>query len=137
MFYRGRIMTKKFILPPNASMGSQMKRTGYTYHCDKDGRPCYHRQLSDLSFPRFHAYVVNANGQIEIDLHFDAHNNIYHQSNHNQSWAYSGGRIEDEMRRISEILNGQKVLQVSGMERLQKNEKQERTSKNFFDLLFR
>jgi hypothetical protein len=129
-------MRKHFALPAHTSTEDVMRRVGYTFHCGKDGRPCYHRQLNDPPFPRFHAYVVEVNRQMEVDLHFDALDVIDHRSNHDQAWAYRGGRVEDEMRRITDILDGQKAPCVAGTERLEKKSKPEKTREDFFDLLF-
>ncbi len=129
-------MIKRFVLPPNSSAQRMMQRVGYTYHCGKDGRPCYHRQLNDPPFPRFHAYVIEQNGRMEVDLHFDAHDLIDQKSNHDQPWAYKGGRVEQEMQRISDVIEGRPIVQVAGIDRIQKNERPKRERKNLFDLLF-
>jgi hypothetical protein len=88
----------------NESIEAIMKRLGYSYHCGRDGRPCFHRQLNDPAFPRFHAYVVLKDGSLEIDLHFDALDSITHKGNHEQTWTYEGGRVTSEMQRITQIL---------------------------------
>lgn len=129
-------MKKRFVLPLGLYSERVMQRVGYTYHCGTDGRPCYHRQLNDPEFPRFHAYVVETNGIMEINLHFDAHDIVERKGNHDQQWAYEGGRVGEEMRRISDILEGHKIPQVSGTERLEKKERTEKPSKNWFDLFF-
>lgn len=114
-----------------------MQRVGYKYHCGTDGRPCYHRPLNDVPFPRFHAYIVETTDVMEIDLHVDAHDIVEHKGNHDQQWAYEGGRIEDEMRRISDILvEGRKCAEAAGIERLEKKFKPKKTPKDWFDLLF-
>ena len=47
---------------------------------------------------------------MEIDLHFDALDSIEHKSNHDQPWAYEGGRINEEMRRLLEAMCGRGCL---------------------------
>ena len=90
--------------------GALMARAGYVVHCVVQGRTCYHRSLHDPVFPRFHALVaVNEKG-MEIDLHFDALDPIHHQGNHDQPWAYEGGRVDDEMRRVLECVCGRECL---------------------------
>ena len=119
------------------SVQSVMQKMGYTYHCGKDGRPCYHRQLHDPPFPRFHAYVSEENGRVEIELHFDADDIVDRQGNHDQPWAYEGGRVEVEMQRINDILAGRPAAHGAGIERLQKKGETKYTAKNWIDLLFR
>lgn len=43
---------------------------------------------------------------MEIDLHFDALDSINHKGNHDQSWAYEGGRVDEEMRRMIQAMCG-------------------------------
>lgn len=83
-----------------------MKKTGYVRHCVENGETCYHRQLNDPAFPRFHALVSIRTNGMEIDLHFDALDSITHRGNHDQSWAYEGGRVNIEMQRIMETITG-------------------------------
>lgn len=47
---------------------------------------------------------------MEIDLHFDALDSITHKSNHDQPWAYEGGRVDEEMHRLLAILMGESVV---------------------------
>lgn len=83
-----------------------MLKVGYIRHCVENGRTCYHRQLNDPAFPRFHALVSIRTNGMEIDLHFDALDSITHRGNHDQPWAYEGGRVDAEMQRILEIVAG-------------------------------
>ena len=87
-----------------------MVRAGYVRHCVEAGKTCYHRRLNDPPFPRFHALVSVRSQGMEIDLHFDALDSITHRGNHGQSWAYEGGRIDDEMRRILQVASGEELL---------------------------
>lgn len=47
---------------------------------------------------------------MEIDLHFDALDTINHKGNHDKAWAYEGGRVNEEMRRLLEAIQGQDSL---------------------------
>ncbi|MBI4256685.1 hypothetical protein HY626_01350 [Candidatus Uhrbacteria bacterium] len=87
-----------------------MTKTGYVRHCVEAGRACYHRRLNDPRFPRFHAYVSMNDQGMEIDLHFDALDSISHKGNHNQPWAYTGGRVNEEMHRLLEAMCGRICL---------------------------
>ncbi|MBM5789801.1 hypothetical protein FJZ23_01810 [Candidatus Parcubacteria bacterium] len=130
-------MKKRF--PTRLVGGSQamMASLGYRYHCVEDGRPCYHRAWNDQPFPRFHAYVAEEGGWIEIELHVDALDPILHQGNHHQPWAYAGGRVNEEMERITNTLNGTAPLpHVAGSERRARKNHPARKIKNLIDLLF-
>ena len=89
---------------------SLMTKAGYIQHCVEDGRPCYHRRLNDPPFPRFHVYISMTPHGMEIDLHFDALDSIHHQGNHAESWAYEGGRVNEEMHRMVEAMCGRICL---------------------------
>ena len=113
-------MTKIFSGPFAESIDTYLKRAGYLYHCTEEGKFCYHRRLNDLRFPRFHVYVAQKNNKVQISLHIDAQDSLNHRGNHKQPWAYHGGRIEQEMSRISDSFEGQLVAQVSGAKHLKK-----------------
>lgn len=98
-------MLRHFEVPFHETLEETMNRLGYKYHCSKDGRLCYHREIDEDGFPRFHAYVTHKDNGIEIDLHFDAQDTLSHKGNHDQSWAYEGGRLISEMQRIKQICN--------------------------------
>lgn len=99
--------------PLSALPEALMLKAGYVRHCVENGRTCYHRQLNDPAFPRFHALVSIRPSGMEIDLHFDALDSITHRGNHDQPWAYEGGRVDAEMQRIMEsITDKSKVGQV-------------------------
>jgi hypothetical protein len=83
-----------------------MNKAGYTRHCVKSGRVCYHRRLNDVPFPRFHIYVAMKDEGMEIDLHIDAQN-LEHKGNHGEAWAYEGERVESEMHRTLDIICNQ------------------------------
>lgn len=87
-----------------------MARAGYVRHCVEAGRACYHRSLNDPPFPRFHAFVSLNDRGMEVDVHFDALDSIGHAGNHDQSWAYEGGRIDEEMQRLLDAMCGKGCL---------------------------
>lgn len=99
-------MKKLLPLPLPAPPETLMKKAGYTRHCVEAGRACYHRRLNDPRFPRFHVYISLNNRGMEIDLHFDALDSINHKSNHDQTWAYEGGRVNEELHRMIQAMYG-------------------------------
>ncbi len=116
-----------------------MQNAGYVFHCTEDGKPCYHRQISNEPFPRFHAYVTTNNQGMEIDLHIDQLN-LDHSGNHQHEWAYEGGRVRTEMNRLIGIISGarggKKVNQPKHSLNNPATEKPKR-KKNLFDLIFK
>ena len=97
---------KSFIPAPlSTPPDTLMKKGGYERHCVEAGRGCFHRRLNDPPFPRFHAYVRVRDNGMEIDLHFDQLD-LKHHGNHDQDWAYHGGRVEAEMSRLLEAIRG-------------------------------
>lgn len=117
-----------------------MAKAGYLKHGVEAGRTCYHRRLNDAPFPRFHAYLgINPRG-MEIDLHFDALDSIQHKGNHDQSWSYEGGRIDDEMRRMIAAMQGQvglkEVYHPSGAP-TQPADLQQKKKRSLFEILFK
>ncbi len=130
------VMKRTFAGPFPGGAPAVMKQVGYQYHCGQDGRPCYHRQLNDPKFPRFHAYTIEyPNGSVEIDLHFDALDPIEHRGNHDQAWAYGGGRVMLEMERMTHIINGHDP-RAAGTQLLPRKQWTKRVPKNLIDLLF-
>ena len=90
-----------------------MNYAGYRYHCVTNGKACYHRRIWEAYFPRFHAYVTREDSGLTIELHIDQAN-AQGKGNHDKAWAYSGGRIEEEMEHIiNTIEHGQRIGQVN------------------------
>lgn len=117
-----------------------LTKAGYVRHCVETGRACYHRRLNDPPFPRFHLYVSQANGGMELDLHFDALDSITHKGNHDKAWAYEGGRIDEEMRRIVKVFyEGTGVKQVYHPlgQPVQACAPREKKKRSFLDFLLR
>lgn len=56
-------------LPDNAR--NLMRRLGYGEHLGRGGQTSFSRRLSGADFPRFHAYVEDKSGGIQINLHLD------------------------------------------------------------------
>ncbi|MBI5794565.1 hypothetical protein HZA87_05830 [Candidatus Uhrbacteria bacterium] len=117
-----------------------MAKAGYVRHCVETGRACYHRRLNEPPFPRFHAYTALTDRGMEVDLHFDALDSIGHQGNHDKAWAYEGGRIDEEMRRILEAICGRlclkEIYHPSGAPSMP-NVESPAKKRSLFDLIFK
>jgi hypothetical protein len=130
---------KSFIQGPlTDTPDNLMKKGGYDRHCVELGRACFHRKLNDTPFPRFHAYVSVRDNGMEIDLHLDQ-KNINRKGNHDQDWAYHGGRVEEEMKRLNGVIKGQNTIgHVNAPTYILDNEPQEAPKKrSFFQILFK
>ena len=130
---------KHVINNSNRSAEQIMEQAGYEYHCNDDGKPCYHRMICEHEFPRFHAYISQIKSNLVIDLHFDQYN-MNHKSNHGESWAYEGGRVYNEMHRIIDVLK--RDVQPTNINQSQRNPLKKKTKPkkktfNVIDLLFR
>ncbi|PJE77092.1 hypothetical protein COV05_00580 [Candidatus Uhrbacteria bacterium CG10_big_fil_rev_8_21_14_0_10_48_16] len=117
-----------------------MNKAGYVRHCVETGRACYHRRLNDPPFPRFHAYVSTNEKGMEIDLHFDALDSITHKGNHDQTWAYEGGRVNEEANRILTAICGQlphKEIYHAPGHPLSSSHLPTKKKKSLFEILFK
>lgn len=56
-------------LPDNAR--NLLRRLGYGEHTGFGGQTSFSKRLTGGDFPRFHAYVEDKNGGIQINLHLD------------------------------------------------------------------
>jgi len=127
-------MVKIFYGPFVDSIDAHLKRVGYFFHCIEGNLYCYHRPLHDHAFPRFHAFISQKKRGLKVDLHIDAHDTLHHRGNHQQTWAYEGGRIEAEMSLISDSFEGQTIAQVSGAKQLKKSVQTPQPRKRLLDL---
>jgi hypothetical protein len=121
------------------SQDALMQRAGYVRHCVEAGRTCYHRSISAHRFPRFHALVSLASGDMEIDLHFDQYD-FKGKSNHQDSWAYEGGRVTGELNRLIEtIKNPKKNRQVNRSSQCSITERvaKPKQKRSIFEILFK
>ncbi len=114
---------RKFIPGPlEISQNKLMKKLGYSYHCSNEKYPCYHRRLTPMPFPRFHAMAYEKDSGIMIEFHFDQ-DNLHGSSNHDKEWAYTGGRLDSEVRRMNKILKRNNKKRIVGSEKLKKYKK--------------
>jgi hypothetical protein len=131
-------MKKHFSGPLTDTQVSLMTQAGFVLHCVESGRTCYHRQISDDVFPRFHALVDSINGGVQIDLHFDQFN-IHKKGNHKDAWAYEGERVHSEMMRITSVLEGLKTKRTVNRPNspIETKSISKSKKKTLFEILFR
>jgi len=76
-----------------------MRRIGYSEQRKRDGQVSFVKRASQGSFPRYHAYVEDRDGGLQINLHVDQKEATYAGS-HAHSGEYDGPLVEQEMNRI-------------------------------------
>ena len=77
-----------------------IRRAGYSEHYDsRSGETSYSRRLDRSIFPKFHAYLDEKDGGVEVSLHIDQKQPSYGVG-HMHSGDYDGPLIERELERI-------------------------------------
>ncbi len=76
-----------------------MRRLGYGEHRGYGEQLSYARRASGADFPRYHAYVEDVDGGMQINLHVDQKAASYRGS-HAHGGEYEGPLVEREMERI-------------------------------------
>lgn len=88
-----------------------MRNVGYG-ELNARGQVSYARRLSGASFPRYHAYVEDIRGGLQINLHIDQKAATY-EGNHAHSGEYEGTLVEREMERILSLLQPAAVAETT------------------------
>lgn len=102
---------KKFIpgpLPENAR--NLMRRIGYGEHVGHEQQLSYVKRLSGMTYPRWHAYVEDRNGGMQINLHLDQKQASY-ASGPAHGGEYEGPIVEREMTRITDSIKSFSIPQ--------------------------
>lgn len=89
-------------LPDNAR--NLMRQLGYGEIRNRDGVVSYARRLSGGQFPRFHAYVEDRNGGMQVNLHLDQKEHSIGSGAYH-SGEYDGKLVEQEMQWIGATIS--------------------------------
>lgn len=89
--------------PHNQNARQSMRSVGYGEHVGRGGQLSYTRRLSTHMYPRYHAYVEDLRGGIQVNLHLDQKEASY-SSGHAHGGEYDGPLVEREMAMISQHL---------------------------------
>jgi len=96
---------KHFFPGPHTENARQaMRSLGYGEHVGFGGQLSYARRMTANLFPRFHAYVEDKNGGIQVNLHLDQKEASYSGSSAHGG-EYDGELVETEMSRIVDYLS--------------------------------
>ena len=91
---------KTFLSGPLAGTARDlMRRVGYGEIRGRGAQMSYARRFSHEHYPRFHAYVEDRDGGMQINLHIDQKKASY-QGSTAHSGEYDGPLVEQEMQRI-------------------------------------
>lgn len=85
-------------LPDNAR--NLMRELGYSEHLGHGGQVSFSRRLGSGDFPRFHAYVEERSGGLQINLHLDQ-KPVNLGSGARHGGEYEGLVVEREAKRLS------------------------------------
>ena len=79
-----------------------IRRAGYSEHYDtRSQQTSYARRLGTGIFPKFHVYLAEQAGGVEVSIHIDQKQPSY-GSGHMHSGDYDGPLIERELERIKQ-----------------------------------
>ena len=76
-----------------------MRRAGYGFQKEGGGEAAFIRRVGAADFPRYHAYVTEQPGAIQVNLHVDQKAPTYQQGRAH-SGEYEGPLIEQEAARL-------------------------------------
>jgi hypothetical protein len=107
-----------------------MRRVGYGEHRGRDGQTSFTRRLHGAMYPRFHAYVEDRDGGMQLNLHLDQKEASY-EGSRAHSGEYDGPLVERESARIVETI---KSL-VASQESIVASSVQTRQKRGFFGWL--
>jgi hypothetical protein len=76
---------------------------------------------------------------MEVDLHFDQFDPIKHKGNHDKKWAYSGSRVQVEMKRVFSEFKGESKIGKINQSSVRKNNVKTKPlkKKSLFEILFK
>lgn len=85
------------------------RKLGYHFervvkNTDGVNEAAFSRVMGASGYPKFHLFMVENNGILEFRLHLDQKKPTYSGSNAHAG-EYSGKTVEDEAKRIQQILN--------------------------------
>ena len=76
-----------------------MRRLGYGEQNKKSGQTAFIKRVTNAEFPRYHAYVEDVNGGLQVNVHIDQKAASY-EGSHAHSGEYEGPLVEQEMKYI-------------------------------------
>jgi len=93
-------MKQFFAGPLRDNARNILRRMGYGEQRTRAGQISYVKRVAGERFPRYHAYIEDTNGGIQVNLHVDQKEASY-EGGSAHAGEYVGPLVEAEMRRIS------------------------------------
>lgn len=81
-----------------------MRRLGYGEQTTRAGQISYTKRITGERFPRYHGYVEDLNGGLQVNLHVDQKAASY-EGTSAHGGEYEGPLVEREMSRIKELVH--------------------------------
>jgi hypothetical protein len=81
-----------------------LRRLGYGEQTKFSGQTAFIKRVSGGDFPRYHAYVEDRDGGLQVNLHIDQKAATY-EGSHAHSGEYEGSLVEQEMKYIVAWVN--------------------------------
>lgn len=125
-------MKQFFPGPINEHARNLMRRVGYGEQQTRSGQLSYTKRISGERFPRYHAYVEDKDGGIQINLHVDQKEASY-QGTSAHAGEYEGPLVEREMQRLAAFVT---QLKSSSNTPLSSSSSNTKTKKGFWGTLF-
>lgn len=90
---------------------NMMRRLGYGEQSKFSGQTAFIKRVSGAEFPRYHAYVEDKDGGLQVNLHMDQ-KAASHEGTHAHAGEYEGPLVEQEMKYIVAWVNHWKMTEL-------------------------
>ena len=97
-------MKKFFPGPISDNARNILRRLGYGEQRTHSGQISYVKRVTGERFPRYHAYVEDLNGGLQVNLHVDQKEASY-EGTSAHAGEYEGPLVDREMGRIAEFVS--------------------------------
>ncbi|MFA4845107.1 MAG: hypothetical protein WC654_00935 [Patescibacteria group bacterium] len=98
-------MKKFFPGPLSDNARGLLRRLGYGEHRGHEGQLSYTLRVTGELYPRYHAYIENRDGGLQVNLHVDQKAASY-EGTSAHAGEYEGPLVESEMGRIAQFVQG-------------------------------
>lgn len=100
-------MKQFFAGPLSDNARNLLRRLGYGEQRTRAGQISYVKRVAGERFPRYHAYVEDVNGGLQVNLHVDQKEASY-EGTSAHAGEYEGPLVAREMSRIADLVAGLK-----------------------------
>lgn len=97
-------MKQFFAGPLSDNARNVLRRLGYGEQRAHSGQISYVKRVTGERFPRYHAYVEDMNGGLQVNLHVDQKEASY-EGTSAHAGEYGGSLVEREMQRIKDFID--------------------------------